>query len=48
MCGVFWFFWGGGGLEFFVIFTKLIPRRIFFCIAKILVLMVPEGGLSGP
>ena len=24
----------------FVIFTKLIPRRIFFCIAKILVLMV--------
>ena len=25
---------------FFVIFTKLIPRKIFFCIAKILVLMV--------
>ena len=25
---------------FFVIFTKTIPRRIFFCIAKILVLMV--------
>ena len=25
---------------FFVIFTKLIPRRIFFCLAKILVLMV--------
>ena len=25
---------------FFVIFTKFIPRRIFFCIAKILVLMV--------
>ena len=25
---------------FFVIFTKLIPRRIFFCIANILVLMV--------
>ena len=25
---------------FFVIFTKLIPRRMFFCIAKILVLMV--------
>ena len=25
---------------FFVIFTKLIPRRMFFCIAKISVLMV--------
>ena len=25
---------------FFVIFTKLIPRKIFFCIANILVLMV--------
>ena len=25
---------------FFVIFTKLIPRRNFFCIANILVLMV--------
>ena len=25
---------------FFVIFTKLIPREFFFCIAKILVLMV--------
>ena len=25
---------------FFVIFTKLIPRKNFFCIAKILVLMV--------
>ena len=25
---------------FFVIFTKLIPREIFFCIANILVLMV--------
>ena len=32
----------GGGLEniFFVIFTKLIPRKMFLCIAKILVLMV--------
>ena len=41
MCGVFCFFWGGGGWKFvFVIFTKLIPRRIFFCIAIILVLMV--------
>ena len=26
--------------KYFVIFTKLIPRRICFCIAKILVLMV--------
>ena len=25
---------------FFIIFTKSIPRRVFFCIAKILVLMV--------
>ena len=25
---------------FFVIFTKLIPRRLFFCIANILVLVV--------
>ena len=36
---------------FFVIFTKLIPRRIFFCIANILVLMVfPWAELppSGP
>ena len=37
----FLFLLGGGGWKFvFVIFTKLIPRRIFFCIAKILVLMV--------
>ena len=28
---------------FFVIFTKLIPRKMFFCIAKILVLMVLLG-----
>ena len=27
---------------FFVIFTKLIPRKFFVCIAKILVLMVLE------
>ena len=35
--------WPGSGSTLknvFVIFTKLVPRRIFFCIAKILVLMV--------
>ena len=31
---------------FFVIFTKLFPRKIFFCIAKILVLMVQAIWLS--
>ena len=41
----------GSTLEiFFVIFTKLIPRRIFFCIAKTLVfyvcnLLVDDGPL---
>ena len=32
---------------FFVSFTKLIPRKIFFCIAKILVLMVHKRGTHG-
>ena len=35
--------WPDSGLTLenvFVVFTKLIPRRTFFCIAKILVLMV--------
>ena len=36
----FLFLWGGGTENIFVIYTKLIPRKIFFCIAKILVLMV--------
>ena len=34
------------GKIFVVIFTKLIPRRIFFGIAKILVLMVSESSLK--
>ena len=33
---------------FFVIFTKLIPRKIFFCIAKILVLMVLKFPICFP
>ena len=43
---VFFVSFGGGGWKFaFVIFTNLIPRRFFFfCIAKILVLMVIQGG----
>ena len=32
---------------FFAISTKLIPRRIFFCIAKILVLMVVRSSGAG-